>query len=341
MFTARPCLLAVAAAAVAACAAPATADEVAEFYSGRTVTYIQASSAGGGYAAYSRLIVQHLPRFIPGNPAVQLQFMQGAGGVKGANFVYSVAPRDGLTIGMPLAAVVRYQILLPDKVRYDAAKLNWFGSASPLRSIIAVWNTAAAKSLADAQASEVIIGATAKSADNYQQPLLANYIAGTKFKVVPGYKGSKGMDLAMQTGETHGRMSYWESWQVNRPDWISDRRVITLIQVGARPIKGLDAPRMIDLAKTPEQRAMVRLQHVTGAIGRAVYGPPGIPEARRAALGKAVEAVLNDPAFQNEARKRNVGIDPTPGTELTQIVHDALLIPQSVIARYKQVVGMN
>jgi len=320
----------------------AAADPVADFYRGKTVTYVQASGAGGGFAAYSRLVEKYLPRFIPGHPNVQLQFMQGAGGVKGANYVYNAAAKDGSVIGMPLNTVVIYQVLRPKSVKYDAAKFTWLVGLSQLSSVIVLWHTAPAKTLEDARKTELIIGSTAKSADNYQQPVLANALLGTKFKMVTGYDGSPGMNLAMERGETNGRMTFWESLVTTNADWIRDKKVIPLVQVGARAIKELpNVPRLIDLAKTESDKSIVRLVHISAALGRTIYAPPGVPAARAAALRQAAEALVKDRAFLEEAARRKIAIDATSGEELHGLIVDALRTPHDVVERYKQAVEFN
>src|SRR3954451_21902808 len=67
---------------------------------GRTITIVSSSGPGGGYDIYARLFAAHVGRHLPGNPAVVVRNMPGAGGMVGANFLYNVAPRDGSTFGV-------------------------------------------------------------------------------------------------------------------------------------------------------------------------------------------------------------------------------------------------
>ncbi len=78
---------------------PTLAQSPADFYKGQTVTIILSSAPGGGYDAVARTLAAHLPKHIPGNPTVVVKNMAGAGGIVAANFLYNVAPKDGLTIG--------------------------------------------------------------------------------------------------------------------------------------------------------------------------------------------------------------------------------------------------
>ena len=78
---------------------PALAAGVEDFYKGKTVSLVIGYSVGGGYDAYGRLLARHLGKHIPGNPSVLPQNMTGAGSLKSANYLYSVAPKDGSVIG--------------------------------------------------------------------------------------------------------------------------------------------------------------------------------------------------------------------------------------------------
>ena len=51
----------------------------ADFYRGKTVTLIVGYSAGGGYDTYARILARHIGKHIPGQPAVVVQNMPGAG----------------------------------------------------------------------------------------------------------------------------------------------------------------------------------------------------------------------------------------------------------------------
>src|SRR3954463_1314617 len=77
----------------------ASAAQADDFYKGQTVTIILSSAPGGGCDAVARTLAQHLPKHIPGSPTVVVKNMAGAGGIVAANYLYNVAPKDGLTIG--------------------------------------------------------------------------------------------------------------------------------------------------------------------------------------------------------------------------------------------------
>src|SRR5258707_10708794 len=76
----------------------ALADPVADFYRGKQVQIYVGYGAGGGYDAYARLIARHIGRHIPGQPAVVVQNMPGAGSLRAANYIFNRAPKDGTAV---------------------------------------------------------------------------------------------------------------------------------------------------------------------------------------------------------------------------------------------------
>ena len=114
--------------------AGALAAGVADFYKNRPITFMVGFGAGGGYGLYARTLSQHLGRHIPGNPKILMQFMTGAGGVKAANYFYNVAPRDGSVLAHLSNSAALQQVLRPDRIRYDASKLNYLGRMVSMRS---------------------------------------------------------------------------------------------------------------------------------------------------------------------------------------------------------------
>src|SRR5215203_2253901 len=79
---------------------PAALAQDASDFKGKTVTVIASFEAGGPYDFYSRLVARFLGAHLPGNPNVIVQNMPGAGGLRGANYLYNVASHDGSVIGV-------------------------------------------------------------------------------------------------------------------------------------------------------------------------------------------------------------------------------------------------
>ncbi|MPY72322.1 MAG: hypothetical protein GEU92_19885 [Alphaproteobacteria bacterium] len=321
----------------AAVVTPAAAESAGEFYRGKTVTLISASGAGGGYDAYARTVTKHLAKHLPGNPKFIVQFMPGAGGLTGANYLYSVAAQDGSVIGLISNAAPVYQVL-KGGVKYDASKFNYIGRAASMQYVIMVWHDQGVKTLDDMKTKEVVFGATGKGQSNYMVPILLKNLLGLKARVITGYPGTKDISLALEKGEVGGRAGAWSSWQTGHAHWLRDKKVVPVAQAGLEKASDLpNAPLLLDLAKGEEERAVLELLASDAAVGRGFMMPPGVPKDRVQAMRRAFDASMTDPAFLEEAKKRKLLVEPMTGERLQAIVDKTVAAPPKVAARAKKV----
>ena len=333
-------LLLAALAAPMAVAAPALADPVADFYKGRTVTILVPSGSGGLNALYARTVGDRLGKHIPGQPNIIYQYMPGGGGVKGTNYCFNVAPKDGSFICEPLNPLGLAQLLRPKGIKYDAAKFNYIGNASMQNGSFAVWHTVPVKKLMDARKTEVIFAGTGKGSESFYDPAIVNNLFGTKFKVVMGFKGGGALDLSLERGETFGRAGPLLSWSVRKPHWLKEGKIRILAQVGVKRMPGYEnVPLLSDFAKTDEQRQIISLISSRAAIGRPFVVPPGTPADRVAALRKAFVATMKDPAFQADAKKRKIWTEWTSGEEVQKVVAQMMATPKPLITKARAVLG--
>ena len=337
----KPNPLAIAAAGLAMmCAMPASAASVADFYRGKTVTFIVGSGAGGGFGLNARLISKYIGNHIPGKPSIVLQFMQGSGGVKAANYIYNVAPKDGSVIHMPISSIVENQLLRPKGVKYDGAKFNWMGSITSFASVLSVWNTAPAKTIDEAKKNQVVLGSPSGHSFIYRMPKLMNTLLGTRFKIIVGYKGSRGVDMALERGEIQGRAMVWASTKAKRPNWLKQGKLAHMIQIGPFPVSDLPGlPRFVDLVKGEKAKSMVKFMHTTGLIGRALLAPPGTPKARVAALRAAFDATMKDADYVSDLKKRKLPFGPTSGKKLQAFIETVASTSPELIADIRKAVN--
>jgi tripartite-type tricarboxylate transporter receptor subunit TctC len=295
----------------------AQAQSVADFYRGKTILYNLAVPDGASWGLYARTFIEHLRKHIPGNPNIILQVMPGGGGVAAGNYIYNVAAKDGTVIGTPLSTAIVFAATDPKEVMYDPRKFSWLGSLAVVQDVISVWHTAPAKTIDEAKKIELIMGATGKGSNTFQDIALANNLLGTKFKPVRGYKGGADINLAIERGEVHGRSTTWETWPGSHPAWLRDKKIIQLARLGPRklPEIGDEVPLLRDLVRDGEERAIVDFVGLSLAMGRAVYAPPGTPADRVAALRAALIATVQcqiapnlDPRFASKN-------DPSDGAE--------------------------
>jgi tripartite-type tricarboxylate transporter receptor subunit TctC len=316
----------------------AKAQSVADFYRGKTIIYNLAVPDGASWGLYARTFIEHLRKHVPGNPTIILQVMPGGGGVAAANYIYNVAPKDGTVIGTPLSTTMVFAATDPKEVMYDPRRFSWLGSLAVVQDVISVWHTAPAKTIDEAKKVELIMGATGKGSNTFQDIALANNFLGTKFKPVRGYKGGAEINIAIERGEVNGRSTTWESWPGSQPDWLRDKKIIHLLQLGPRKLAeiGDDVPLLRDLVKDGEQRSIVDFVGLSLTMGRSVYAPPGTPADRVAALRDALAATVKDPAYIAEAKKLALDTDSwQTGEAIDKVVKDAFSLTPELIGKAK------
>lgn len=317
---------------------PARAQTVEEFYRGKTVKFVVGSNTGGSYDTYSRLLTAFMSRHIPGNPTLLVENMPGASGVKSAQYLGEIAPKDGTVIGMFNQSMPQRQMFEPDQVHFDLAKFSWIGAMNTSTTVFITWHASGVKTLEDARKKEVVMGALSATGGNSVYPLLINAFLGTRFKVVLGYQGGNTIQLAMERGEVDGRAAVvWSGLKAGWPQWIAEKKVYVLLQTGLVKEKDLpDVPLLLDLARNDEEKAIFRFVSSDSAMGFPVTAPPGIPADRLAALQKAFLDTLKDPEFVKAATERKLEIEPSTGDEVKKVVVDLIGTPKETIAKIKK-----
>jgi tripartite-type tricarboxylate transporter receptor subunit TctC len=321
-------------------AASAAADPVADFYKGKNIDLYIGFSQGGGYDAYARLVGRFIGDRVPGGPKVIPRQKVGAGSLTAINFVYTIAPKDGTVLATADQALPLNQLIDDPGVKYDSSKLIWIGNPNADVNIVVTWHTTGIKTIDDAKKRVITMGATGPVPNTSAlYPQLLDTFAGTKFKTVTGYPGGADVDLAMERGELDGRGSdAWASLKATKSDWVRDKKVNILVQIGLAKAKDLpDPPLLMDIAKNDSDRALLKLLSATTTIGRPLFSTPDVPKDRVAALRKAFDDTVKDPAFRAEAAKEKLDVNPVSGAELQKIVADMLATPKPVVTRLKAV----
>lgn len=305
-------------------------DSIADFYKGKTINFYIGSAPGGGYDTYGRLVVRALGKHIPGKPEVLPRNMPGGSSRVAASYVYNVASKDGLSLGMvnqelPLAQA------LGESLQFDASTFNWIGTPDTDNRVVVTLSSSGVKTIADAKTKEVTMGGSGPiEASGY--PEMLNTMVGTKFKTIKGYVGGNAIYLAMERGEVDGRAdNAWESWKGDRGEWVRGGKIHVLVQVGLAKAPDLpDVPLLVDLATNPEDREVLKLISSSTSIGHPVIAPPGVPADRVKALRAAFNEAMQDPVVLADAEKQRRPIRPVTGEELHKIVADVLSAPQHV-----------
>jgi tripartite-type tricarboxylate transporter receptor subunit TctC len=321
----------------AAASSAARADAVADFYKGKTINIVVSTGEGGTYDTVARTIAHHMPQHIPGNPVIIVKYMPGAGHVLATNFMYNQAPKDGTYIATIGNSIPLHQILDGKGVRYDARKFNWLGTTGISNLMTVAWAESGIKSIDDVMKKEVTAGSTGTGSGTSLYPTVMNNVLGTKFKLIAGYRKATEIDLAMERGEVVVRSGYsLGSLTKSHPDWIQEKKVNFLVQVGGEREEELpNVPLMTDLAKNDEQRQILKLISSTVALGRPYLTTPGVPADRLAALRAAFTATVKDSAFRADAKKLDFDLKPLGGEKVTEIVNDTINTPAEIIEKAK------
>ena len=314
---------------------------VEQFYKGRQLTMLVFTGAGSTYDIYARVLARHIGDHIPGKPVVVVQNMIGAGGLKVEQYIYRIAPKDGTVAGTIGRGLPFEPMLGENEVNVDPLKFTWLGSMNRDVSLAMSWHTSKIKTFADLQQHRLLVPGTGAGADSEIMPLAFNRLAGTKFKIIEGYRDTSIAALAMERGELDG-LAYW-SWSAimaAHPDWVRDNKVNLLFHTGLNPIPEAPAvPSIRNVVTNPTDKAALAFLLAREIIGRPFLAPPDLPADRAAALRAAFAATLRDPAFLADAKRTRLDVSLVTGAEVDALLKDSAGAPKEVVARVKEALG--
>jgi tripartite-type tricarboxylate transporter receptor subunit TctC len=314
--------------------ASAQAQTASEFYKGRDIRILISHPAGGGYDIYARFFAKHLSSYLEGAPNVVPQNMPGAAGVIMANSIASQQSNDGTVIGLAPGSVATAPLIGGPGARYDARKLSWIGSMNAEVGVSIAWHDAPVKTFADLLTTELVVGGAGVTDVSIVYPAVLKNVLGAKLKIISGYGGSAGSSLAMERGETQGVGGWgYSSLKASKPDWLRDKKVNILVQLSSTRHRDLpNIPTVFDYAKTEEQKGTLQLVLASSEMHRAIFGPPGIPDARLKALRAAFDKMMHDERVLAEAERLNIEINnPMTGPRMAELIEGLYRIEKPVL----------
>jgi tripartite-type tricarboxylate transporter receptor subunit TctC len=310
----------------------AGADEVADFYKGKTVTIIVGYSAGGGYDQYARALSRHMSKHLPGNPNFIVQNVTGAGSVNAANTLYNVSPKDGTMFGTFGRGLAMEPLIGTARVKYDATKFTWLGSGTNEVSVCATWHASPVKTWQDALKTTFTVGGEGAGSDPDTFAALVRNAFGVKLRLVTGYHGTSDIILAIERGEVDGRCGWsWSSVKATRPTWIPEKKLNYLVHMSETKAPELKHIPLISDFANDRQKQILRLVLSRQTMGRPFAAPPGIPEDRKQALRRAFDATLKDPAFLAEASKLKLDVNPVSGETVDKLIAELYATPKDIV----------
>lgn len=307
---------------------------VADFYRNRTVDMEIGYSPGGGYDLYARTVARFLGKHIPGNPTVVPKNMEGAGSLRLANWLYNAASKDGTEIGTIGRGIAFDPLLGNPGAEFDPLKFTWLGSANNEVSVCVSWHTSGITKFQDLYSKPMTVGGTGGGSDTDVFAGVLNGVLGTKMQVVSGYPGGNNINLAMERGEVQGRCGWsWSSVIATHSDWIEQHKINVLAQLSLSKHPDLpNVPLIMDFAKTPEQKQILKVIFARQIMGRPYLAPPDLPGDRARALQQAFMDTMKDPDFLAQAKKEKLEINPVSGPEVEQVLKDAYQTPKAIAA---------
>jgi tripartite-type tricarboxylate transporter receptor subunit TctC len=317
---------------VLALAPAARAQSVADFYRGKTLHVLIGYGEGGGYDIYGRLFAEFMPRHIPGNPTIIPQNMPGAGSFKAANYLYEVAPKDGTYFGS-VAQTLAIDAVTDANSKVDPTKMPYIGRLTTNIDVGVVLKRTGITSFEDARKREIITGTSGGGSTTVVYPLALNAYAGTKFKLIKGYKGTNDIMLAAERGEIELVSAVGiPGLLASHPEWIKGDGAVILYQNALKRHPLLpNVPTLPELALSDDGRAVLRAIAGTAEIGRSIQTTPGVPAERLAALRNGFQEMIKDPDFIAACQKRNITIEPATGEEMDAITRDTVNLPKPII----------
>jgi tripartite-type tricarboxylate transporter receptor subunit TctC len=318
---------------LAALASSATAQTPAEFYRGKQIRFVVGTASGQDYDLWARLIGRHIVRHIPGEPALIVENMPGAGHIVATNHLFNVAPRDGTVIGMVSRNMTDAAIMKIRNIRFEPGRFNWLGSPEVNYRVMFVGANSGFSKVSELFERELIVGAPGGAQGVTAAPILLKNLLGMKLRIVTGYRSPGDIVLAVARGEVGGFVNSVGGPEGARRQWLEKGQMRVLFNMEPDRVAWLDAPTIFDVVKTEEQRQVLTFFASNTRLGRPLMAPPEVPSDRVDALRRAFDATMKDAAFLKEAQTIGFEVTPQTGEQTAALVAQALATPAAIVER--------
>jgi tripartite-type tricarboxylate transporter receptor subunit TctC len=327
----------------AALLAPAAAAQAADYYAGKTIELIVGGGPGGGYDIYARAVSRHLGRHIPGEPSIVVKNMPGAGSAKAAQYISSIAPKDGTSMAGVMPGAIMGP-LLDDRTKplFDPTKVQYIGTANSGTRVCVTLKGTKIATFDDAQKVKAKFGGSGPNDSTFEYGYLHKHTSGALWDIVPGYRGTPDMALAMERGEIDGVCGWdWSSFKSQKPDWLRDNKANVLMQVSMDPhpeLTKMGVPTVFKYVKDDEARKVVELVISQTVFHRSYIAPPDTPPAQIEVLRAAFDKTMADPQFLADAQKVRIDIEPLSGAKVQEVVRTLYATPNNIVERARKAI---
>lgn len=310
-------------------ASPLAAQAPAEFFTGKTMTYIVGGGAGGSYDFYGRLVARYMETNLP-QVTMVVKNLQAAGGIAGANAIYAAKP-DGLTIGTSNTGLIYGQIAESKGIKFDLLKVSWLGKAATDSRVVVTSSLSPYKTFADMQAAKTpikfSIGGFGSSAA--AETMILAKVFNIPVQIIPGYTSSE-PEMSMRRGEIDANVGFLSSWDTFLKSGFGQ----VVLGIGGDPLPGV--PDANKLADTKDKKSLVALVASQAELSRFTFGPPDIAPDRLAYLRASYKTALENPELRAQVEKTGRPVEPLYGEDVAKIVREALDQSPDMVAFIKE-----
>jgi tripartite-type tricarboxylate transporter receptor subunit TctC len=259
--------------------------------------------------------------------------MPGAGGIKALNYLANVAPQDGTTLTLAHVPIVQEGLLNPN-VKFDPAKFQWIGRLAGQQHVGIASAQSNMRSLEDAKHKEFVAGGTGASNPTTMSWRILNKLAGTRFKIISGYKSTNDSLIAWERGEMDVVTASWDIIFARYGEQLKSGLIKPVyVHAMTRPTALSDVPLVVEFGRNTAERAFLQIYAVGTEIGRSLAAPPGVPEKLVQVWRIAFIKMLESPEFKQALVKGNVRLEPLRGEALAAIVAKAVSLPAGVVTQ--------
>jgi tripartite-type tricarboxylate transporter receptor subunit TctC len=310
---------------------PGAPSRAEPFYKDKTITLVVGGGAGISYDAYARAMAPHIAKYIEGSPRIIVQNMPGAGSMKAAEYMYTLASKDGTSFAILFPGALIEPLMSPGRFKFDPNKFEYLGTLDQDTRVCMTVATSKVQKLEDAKTHSVIMAGTQPGSSTVDYPNMLNALAGTKFKLVSGYKTIGDAGLAVERGEADGMCGNLAWFIQARPEWL-DRM---LVQIGRETHAEMDKRKVPTIwgFVSPETKPVIDLIVTQQVFGRPFVLPPGVPKEQLETMRKAFSAVLKDKGFNAEIEKMKLTLDPLDGAKVSALIKEMFAAPKDVVER--------
>jgi tripartite-type tricarboxylate transporter receptor subunit TctC len=330
--------------ALAVVAQSAAADPVADFYRGKSVRLIVGGAAGGGYDAVGRLLSTHLGRHIPGNPAVHVENMSGAGSLILMNYIHNKSPADGTVMAMPTTNVLLDAKLQPPgagrNAAFDINRVSWIGTPARQPQVLFVWHDTPFRTLADLRSHKMVIGAISVATDTYILPMFMRQLLGAEATIIPGYKGSPDILTAMERREVDALVALLANVTGGNASYLVEGKIRPVLQFGrGRSAELPMVPTAAEWAETQADKQLFEAYGIKYEMSYPIMVVPGVPAERVASLRAAFDQTMTDPAYQADAQRMGIALNPLSGAEMHDLMTTINDMPDDLVTRLRALIS--